>query len=214
MGVKVKLKNVRLSFASKLWTPSAFQDGDNNRYGCNFIVEKGSENDKAIRAAINTVATEAWGAKANAQLKALAPDVGKFFYQNGDLKEYEGYEGMWYVSANRAEKDGPPAVVGRKGSADVVTEADGIIYSGCHVNAVIEVWCQSKKYTGIRATLNGVQFVKDGESFGGTSRASADDFDALDETTDDDFGDADEFGAPEPTKVDEFGSPEDSYAPF
>ena len=61
---------------------------------------------------------------------------------------------------------------------------DGKPYSGCYVNASVELWPQDNNYgKRVNATLMGVQFFRDGESFSGGGVASEDDFD--DVTVDD-----------------------------
>jgi hypothetical protein len=64
-----------------------------------------------------------------------------------------------------------------------LTEADGVVYSGCYVNGIIDLWAQNNNYgKRINATLLGVQFAGDGEAFSsGGSSASADDFDDIDD---------------------------------
>jgi len=63
-----------------------------------------------------------------------------------------------------------------------VVEADGVIYSGCYVNAIIDLWAQDNQFgKRINATLLGVQFAYDGDAFAsGGSGVSVDDFDDLD----------------------------------
>lgn len=173
---KVKLSNVRLSFP-ELWEARQFQAGVGKaRYDSTFLVEKGSANDKAVRAAISEAATETWGAKATAQLKALSGDSGKFCYQNGDLKEYDGYEGHMALSSHRNADQGPPAIVDRM--KNKLTINDGKPYAGCYVNASVDIWVQQGKYPGVRCTLVGVQFVADGDAFAGAA-ATDDAFDDL-----------------------------------
>lgn len=196
MGVKVKLTKARLSFP-ELWEATQFEAGKGkHRYDASFLVEPGSENDKEIRAAIKEAANEAWGEKAKAKVKQLAGDSGKFCYQDGDLKEYDGYAGNWCLTTHRNQDQGAPAIVGRGGKNDVLTAASGKPYAGCYVNATVEIWAQKGQYPGMRATLIGVQFVEDGDAFAGTP-ASADDFDQLDASEDDD----DDFGSVDETEV-------------
>jgi len=58
--------------------------------------------------------------------------------------------------------------------------ADGKPYAGCYVTAIVELWPQDNQYgRRINATLSGVQFERDGDAFGGSAPASADDFDDL-----------------------------------
>ena len=69
-----------------------------------------------------------------------------------------------------------------------LTEDDNVIYGGCYVNAIIELWAQDNNYgKRINANLLGVQFHKDGEPFGGGGvSVKADDFDDV-SGDDDDF---------------------------
>jgi hypothetical protein len=69
-----------------------------------------------------------------------------------------------------------PTVINRDRTP--LTAADGVIYSGCHGNVQVEVWAQDNSYgKRINAQLLGVQFTRDGDSFGGgTQPAKPDDF--------------------------------------
>lgn len=191
---KIILKDVRIAFP-KLFEPKAVQGSETKRYGVVALVKPGTENDKLIRNTISKIATEAWGAKAAAYLKALAPQPNKFAYQDGTLKadKYDGYEGMWALSANRNEDQGAPVVKDRA-ARDLTAKDAGMLYAGCRCNVVVDLWVQKGQYEGIRATLLGVQFVSDDEPFAG-ARASEDDFEVLEPVTDVDvdalFGGAD-----------------------
>ena len=80
-----------------------------------------------------------------------------------------------YISARNPLK---PSVVDTNRSP-LVAE-DGRPYAGCYVNAVLELWTQDNNYgKRVNATLMGVQFYKDGESFVGGGVADAEDFDDL-----------------------------------
>jgi hypothetical protein len=60
--------------------------------------------------------------------------------------------------------------------------SSGKPYSGCYVNAVIELWAQDNKFgKRINASLMGVQFLRDGQRLSGGGVASADDFQAIPE---------------------------------
>jgi hypothetical protein len=99
---------------------------------------------------------------------------------DGNTKAYNGYVGNWAITATRNQDTGAPIVVGRGGIKDPLTAADGKIYSGCYVNGTIEVWAQDNSFgKALRATLVNVQFVKNGESFGGAAPASAANLDEL-----------------------------------
>jgi len=141
-----------------------------------------------LMAAFKTVATEKWAAKADAMLKALFA-ADKTCLHNGDAKsEYEGFEGNKYISARAKVR---PTVF--DGQRQELSEADGKPYSGCYVNASIELWAQENSYgKRINAQLRGVQFLRDGDAFAGGARpAGADEFDEISAASDDGAADVD-----------------------
>lgn len=161
--MKVILQNVRLSFPD-LFIAKKFKSREGKpRYSASFLIEKGSENDKLVNDAIKAAAAEEWTDKAEKQLKLLAGQSGKFCYLDGDLKEYDGYEGMMVLSAHRNGDEVPPAIVDR--AKQPLKIESGKPYAGCYVNAIVDIWAQTGDYPGIRAKLNVVQFVADGEPF-------------------------------------------------
>jgi len=96
---------------------------------------------------------------------------------DGDAKaEYEGFEGNKFVSARAKVR---PTVFDQQ--RQELSEADGKPYSGCYVNASIELWAQDNSFgKRINAQLRGVQFLRDGDAFAGGSRpADADEFDEI-----------------------------------
>lgn len=164
--MKVVLQNVRLSFPD-LFTARKFKGEGKARFSASFLVEKGSENDQKIQEAIVAAAEEKWADKAQARLKTLAGQNGKYCYLDGETKDYDGYTGMMVLSAHRNEDQGKPKVVDRL-KQDLPPDA-GKPYAGCYVNAVVDIWAQAGDYPGIRATLNVVQFYADGEPFAGSA---------------------------------------------
>ena len=174
--MKIKLENVRLSFPD-IWHAKEFKTGDGKpRFSATFLVEPGSTNDKRIRAAVKEAGVEAYKSEdkwAKAE-KGFWGNSNKCCYQDGDLKDYDGYEGMWFISSHSKVR---PTVVDRDRSP--LTEADGRPYAGCYVNAFVDVWVQTGENPGIRASLGGIQFSKDGDAFSGGVPTSADDFDDL-----------------------------------
>lgn len=164
----IKLQNVRLSF-NNLFEAEGFDGNDDLAYNAKFIIEKGSEADKAIRAALLKVADESFSGKGAEVIKKVSGDKSQFCYQPyGDDGEF------MVLASKRKAKAGRPMVVDTNKSP--LTEADGKPYSGCYVNALVRPWAMaSKGKHWIRCGLEGVQFVKDGEAFG--SRARPDDFD-------------------------------------
>lgn len=186
---KVKLNDVRLSFPN-LFRAKEFKPGDGKpRYDATFLIEPGSENDKRIRAAIAEAGVETWGAKAEKTLRNLESQTNKYAYQDGDMKDYDGYAGLWYLACHSKVR---PLVIDRRpklpdGSPNLLTEEDGKPYAGCYVNATVDIYAQKGENPGLRASFSGVQFVRDGDAFGGGSAAKADEFDDLGDSEDDDL---------------------------
>ena len=165
-NVEVKLKNVRLSFAH-LFKPQKSKDGGDPKFNCSFLLDKTKQRDQIdlIKAAINEVKKAKWGdnpPKIKGD-KLCLRDGEPADPDSGEREAlYDGYAGMLYLSASNAKR---PAVVDRDRTP--LAEADGRPYSGCFVNAIVNIWAQDNDY-GIRinASLEAVQFVKDGEAFG------------------------------------------------
>ena len=69
----------------------------------------------------------------------------------------------------------------------VAIEDSTRVYSGCYARVSLNMFpYDAAGNKGVSAGLNNVQFLRDGESLGGRSRA-ADDFDALDDDEGEDF---------------------------
>lgn len=178
----LKLKNVRLSFPD-LYVPKAFKDGE-PKFGATFLVPKTSALHKEIEKAILDAATVKFGAKAAKIIEGIRSNPNKFCYQDGDTKEYDGYEGCM---ALRAKRDSRPLIV--DADKNPLTQADGKPYAGCYVNATVEIFAYTNSGNGISAQLRGVQFVKDGDSFGAGTPVSEDEFDMADGSDGDNEGD-------------------------
>lgn len=172
--MKVTLSNVRLSFPH-LFEPAQVQGQGDAKFSASFIIPKDHPALAEISKAIVAAATEKWGVKATealAQLKA----AGKLPVRDGDGKaSYAGYAGNLY--ANASSKTRPLVINGDKSP---LTAADGKMYSGAYVNAIVQAWAQDNAYgKRVNFSLMGVQFVKDGERLAGGEVASADDFEAI-----------------------------------
>lgn len=170
--MKLKLNNVRLAFPSLFEAKTVAGEGK-PAHSATFLIEPGDAQVKAINAAIDKVATEKWGAKAATMLASIRK-ADKTCLHDGDLKAaYEGFAGNLYISARNPAR---PTVL--DADKTPLTQADGRPYAGCYVNAVLELWAQDNQYgKRVNATLMGVQFLRDGDSFSGGGVASADDFD-------------------------------------
>ncbi len=130
-----------------------------------------------VKAAIKKVAVEKWGDEAAAVLQQLVAS-DRVCLRAGDSKaNYDGFAGNMYVSARGYVR---PLVIAQDKTP--LTESDGKPYSGCYVNAQISIWAQQNQYgKRINAQLGGVQFLRDGESFGGGHVADVSEFDTVSE---------------------------------
>lgn len=177
----VTLRNVRLSFPA-IFKPQAYGDG-NPAYGAKLIVDPKSANAEAIRKVIEAEAKTKWGDKAKDILEKIRSDKRSAWvegpHRNSDGDVYDGFEGNYFLST-RSEKLRPTALDRNK---QPVTEADNVIYGGCYVDASVEIYAFDNPKWGrrINATLRGVRFVRDGDAFGGSSAASVDEFEDLDD---------------------------------
>lgn len=178
--MKVTLKEVRLAFA-QIWEPKAFQPGSPPKFNANFLFDPKSPNTKIVNDAIQAVAKEKWGAKAKEVLESVKGNPNKMCFRNGNTKpDYEGYPGNLFIGASSKVR---PQILDRDKSQ--LSAADGRPYSGCWVNAVLDIWAQDNQYgKGVQCSLLGIQFVKDGDAFAGGSQASEDDFEDLSDGAD------------------------------
>jgi hypothetical protein len=173
--LKIKLTNVRLAFPA-LFQPQTVNGEGDPAYSATFILDPTHPQIREIKSAISDIAKAKWGAKAEQQL-TLMEKQDKTALHDGDLKaNYDGFAGNLYISARTKAR---PTVVDR--DRRPLTAADGKPYAGCYVTAIVELWAQDNQYgKRINASLGGVQFVSDGDSFGGgASVTTADDFDDL-----------------------------------
>lgn len=172
--MKVHLKDVRISFANIFDAKQVNGQGD-PKFSAAFIFAKTSPVVAEMKAAITAAATEKWGAKAGEVLKALQA-ADKLCLHDGDAKsDNDGYVGNYFVNASNKTR---PLVIGPQREPLVV--ADGKPYSGCYVNAIVEVWPQDNQFgKRVNSSLLGVQFLRDGERLAGGGVAAADDFEAI-----------------------------------
>lgn len=181
---KVIIRDARLAFPD-VFEAVQYQGQGPFQYRSTFLIPAGDKQKTDMDAVIEQVAKDKWGAKAEAILKQIFAAGNKCCWVNGDSKAYNGYAGNWALTATRNQDDGRPLVVDR--GKNPIAASDGKIYSGAYVNGIVEVWAQDNSFgKAIRATLSTVQWVKDGESFGGAAPASADGLDDLGSDYDDD----------------------------
>jgi hypothetical protein len=181
--MKVKL-TARLAFANIFEAKSVAGEGE-PRYSAAFIIDPKSPDVKAIKAAIDAVAKEKWKDKAPGVLAELAKKDRIAYRESPRCNEsgepYAGFEGKFSLNASNKAR---PTIIDRDKTP--LTQADGKPYSGCTVVASVEFWAQDNQWgRRINATLRGVQFHSDGDSFGGGAPASTEEFDDLSAGADD-----------------------------
>lgn len=161
-NVTVILKNARLSFPN-LVTPKV-TNGGKPRFQASFLLDpkdpEQKEQIKELKALCEKMATENFEKKVSSDRCCLR----KGDDEDGNPR-YEGYGGMWVVSATRANHQGSPALVDRK--RNPLAEPAKELYAGCRVNVKINVYAQDYEGTKrINATLEVVQFWTNDEPFG------------------------------------------------
>ena len=188
--MKVKIKNARASYP-ELFVAKPFDESNPNSdrsYKIDLRIAKDDkETLKSITDAMIASVKEQYADKAPAMYKSFKADAKNFPLKDGDEvlnKQGEPIApGCYVLRAKRREADGPPGVFDNKAGADgkpaKLSAESGRIYAGCFINASVDIWAQKGKYQGVRCTLSGVQFSKDGEAFSGSRPASADEFESL-----------------------------------
>ncbi len=185
MSTRILLRDVRLAYGHGLWTKSKPPKADasaKEKYRIALIIGPKHPQLAELRKIIDTEMEAKFGAKWKAVLK-VAEAQQKSCLRNGDDKEGEGFLGNFYVAANSATR---PSVFNHDRSP--VTADDGIVYSGCYVNASLEIYAFDNVSKGNSAGLRGVQFLRKGDAFGGGAPADESEFD--------------EIGAPDEDEVD------------
>lgn len=200
--MKLKIRNARGSFLD-IFEPVQYQGQGEFYWGGSLLVPAdgaGERNTVAVTgegkdwkparqvidAALREVARAKWEKKADAVLANVLPDRKACCFVDGNRMEYDGYSGNWALSFKRYVKDGRPMILDADKSP--ILQADGApypgkegrIYSGCYLNATVELWAQDNKYgKGIRCQLVALQYAGPGDAFSGGARPSADDFDEI-----------------------------------
>ena len=188
-GLKIMTPAFRASFVT-VFNPKLPPDpkpGDKPKYSVVMLFDKNTDI-SALREVANAAAAEKFGS-----------DLPKNFqwpFQDGDDKEYDGYEGMIAV---RASSDRKPGLVDRE-NVDIIAEED--FYSGCYARATIVAFAYGGKgkpfKPGVSFGLRNIQKIRDGVPLGGGASAESD------------FGDADLPDLPDgaettDNKTDDFG---------
>ncbi|MEY2655327.1 MAG: hypothetical protein RLZZ524_2355 [Pseudomonadota bacterium] len=194
---RILLENVRLSFAKDLTEASTIAGSDEKaaKFGCGLLLAPTHPQIKELITKMQAVALAQWKDKAP-QMYAALQASNKLALHDGNTKpKYEGYPGMLFLSPSTPENK-PPTLLHTVGGQNVVLtieQARRRFYSGCYVNANLDLWAQDNQWgQRINAQLRGVQFLRDGDAFSaGGSSADAGEFGLAPE----EGSDAGDFGA-------------------
>lgn len=172
---KIQLKEVRLTFPA-LFEAKAVNGQGEAKFSASFLLPKDHPQRAELERVIVQSAKEKWGETKYGDVLKQLKAADKLCLHDGDSKgDYQGYAGSLFVNASNKVR---PLVV--DGNRSPLTAADGKPYSGCYVNAILEVWSQDNQYgKRVNASLLGVQFVRDGERLAGGGVAAADDFEPI-----------------------------------
>lgn len=191
--MEIWLMNVRLCFAESLFEKKAIAGDPKSkpRHSSTFLLQADHKQLAEIRALEEKLCRDhEWKSKESGDdVLALLRRKGDSALKDGDFKKkYDGFAGNYFIAGGNETR---PTTVNRDKSP--IVAADGILYSGCYVNAKVDIWVQDNSWgQRLNTDLLGVQFVKDGDSFSaGSPPANPDDFPDLDAGGDED---ADPFG--------------------
>ena len=177
-GNRLWIKDVRIAYAQGIFEARGVRQADGTvsppKYGAAFLFPKNHPCVAEIAAAVIRAAKTGWPDQTD-EMVAMFKAGDKLPVHNGDAKATSaGFKGNLYLNAGNKVR--PMILDGNKAP---LVASDGKPYSGCYVNAFIEIWPQKKPTTRINAALLGVQFVRDGERLSGGSVATADDFEQI-----------------------------------
>lgn len=157
MGKQIILKNVRCSFP-QLWEEEE-KNGQTYSRGVTLILS-GEDNADQIKDVKGIIAEEL---KNNEKVaKAVKGKPHLYCLRESDREEYG--EGAYILKANT--KRVPLVLNADKTKATQDTDP---IYSGCYVNAKVEIWLQDTTFgKRVNGRLLAIQFNGDGESWDGS----------------------------------------------
>lgn len=182
---RVQLKNVRLSFAdiykAKRYGGSDGESQSEPKFSANALLDPDTREGKANIARMEDAIDYVIDAHKWSGGKTPKFPEAKLPLRDGSNMDYDGYDGMMFVSATNAKK---PRILDSD-KVDVQEGDDEAPYSGCFVDMIVRVWAQDNKFgKRINASLEGIRFRDDGDAFG----AAPLDPDEFDDDDDDDRG--------------------------
>ena len=170
------LTNVRLSFPH-VFDKAKYDDKETKFEATLLIPKEETEQLETIKTATKKALLEKFGS-ADKIPKGITKGV-RYCLRDGDDQEYDGYAGNMSFKASNKNR---PRTMGR--NKKPITADDGLLYAGCYVDAIVEIWVQSNQYgSRVNANLQALRHRADGEAFGagGIPDDVEDDFEDLEE---------------------------------
>ena len=167
-GIVLKVPKVRLSFPD-LFEPRSIKSDPNSRprYGVSAILDPSypphADALKQIKAEIERIKKEGWGAKVPGNLKV---DILSNGDDNTDKEgnPYAGYAGMKILRANAAETQAP-VVLGKDNRE--LKKGDPAIYPGVYAHISFNLYISEKISPRICCGLRSVKSLEYGEALAG-----------------------------------------------
>jgi hypothetical protein len=175
--MNILFENVRISFP-RIIQPEVNKAFPNSpaKYSADFIMPPNHPKIAEFMQEVSRLAQEKWKTFANNVLQEITNSRKMRCYGPGEevvnsttFKMYDGYGGMFHISAG-ADAEYPPQII--KGDTTVAHNLEREVearklYGGCYVNVVLSPWLQDNAGgRAIRCQLVAVQFCRDGEAFG------------------------------------------------
>lgn len=194
--MELMLKGKRIAFPALAEAEAVGEGGDDNKgkaWSGRLVIEPTDADVLVLDKVMLDVAKQKWKDDGESIFNMLKANK-KVCFEHGPYcstktgKVYGGFEGMFNLGMRTAEDKARPTVFDKYGRrigdpSKAYTPAEKseirrLIYSGCYVNAKVDIWAQDNSFgRGIRCSVLGVMFAKDGESFGGGAPpASEEDF--------------------------------------
>lgn len=160
------------------------------KFSATLLIDPSSVDGKASIAAIQAAALKAveakWGKKSENGWPKANPATGlggliMCFGKGNDLpKVYDGYRDMFYVKLGDTSRP----LLGNRAGQPVIEGDPQCPYSGCYVRARISPWVyfptpkRPQSANGVNMNFRSLQFLEDGEAFGGGgTRTAEEEFD-------------------------------------
>lgn len=177
--LKVVLGKHRVTYVH-IKEPTAFEDGEDKKYDCTFLIPKNHPDVLKVKEAIKA----AYSSNKESMFKGLpvtSPklwnplrDGNEWLEEHPDAKEYKD---MFFIKA--ATKSQPAVFDADK--QDILDLDE--VYSGCYCRGVIVCFPFNNKSKGFGFYLNSLMKIDEGERLGGFS-ASADDYEDMEDEDD------------------------------